>query len=248
MRKSLVEELEPVTVPDGVRIRGFEPSDEKALLEVNATAFAHHPEQGHMTHEDFTERTSESWFDPAGPAARRPGRPEDAGQPPLLGFHWTKVHSDEDPPYGEVYVVAVNPKAAGRGLGTVLTRAGLAHLRDQGLDSVLLYVDGDNAPAIAVYSGQGFHVERTEAQYRGTSQRTRPEGPDREFRVVRDVSVARCPICERKRHGLSGPVERRSPWACGLGNRDRAIVGTLLWMPRRDHCRPTRRSTRTGRV
>ena len=63
------------------------------------------------------------------------------------------MHSDEDPPYGEVYVVAVNPKAAGRGLGTVLTRAGLQHLRDQGLDSVLLYVDGDNDPAVAVYSG-----------------------------------------------------------------------------------------------
>ena len=51
----------------------------------------------------------------------------------------------------------------------MLTRAGLHHLRDQGLDSVLLYVDGDNAPAIAVYTGQGFDVERTEVQYRGTS-------------------------------------------------------------------------------
>jgi mycothiol synthase len=34
---------------------------------------------------------------------------------------------------------------------------------------VLLYVDGDNDPAIAVYTGQGFHVDRTEVQYRGTS-------------------------------------------------------------------------------
>ena len=121
-----------------------------------------------MTHEDFTERTSESWFDPAGLLL---AVPTDGGadQPPLLGFHWTKVHRDEDPPYGEVYVVAVNPKAAGRGLGTVLTSAGLHHLRDQGLESVLLYVDGDNAPAIAVYNGQGFEVERTEVQYRGTS-------------------------------------------------------------------------------
>ena len=50
----------------------------------------------------------------------------------------------------------------------MLTGAGLQHLRDQGLESVLLYVDGDNDPAIAVYTGQGFHVERTEVQYRGT--------------------------------------------------------------------------------
>ena len=68
-----------------------------------------------------------------------------------------------------MYVVAVNPKAAGRGLGTVLTGVGLQHLKDRGLQSVLLYVDGDNDPAIAVYTGQGFEVERTEVQYRGTS-------------------------------------------------------------------------------
>ena len=168
MRRSLLDDLGPVEVPDGVRIRGFEPSDEPALLEVNAHAFAHHPEQGHMTHEDFRERTSESWFDPDGLLLAVPAEDE-SDLPALLGFHWTKVHSDEDPPYGEVYVVAVNPKAAGRGLGTVLTGAGLQHLKDQGLDSVLLYVDGDNDPAIAVYTGQGFEVERTEVQYRGTS-------------------------------------------------------------------------------
>ena len=166
MRRPLSLPLSEFVVPDGVAIRTFEPEDEDALLEVNASAFAHHPEQGHMTHEDFRERTSESWFDPAGlflavPAEGAPPEPR------LLGFHWTKIHRDEDPPYGEVYVVAVNPKAAGRGLGTVLTNAGLQHLRDQGVDSVLLYVDGDNDPAIAVYSGQGFEVERTEVQYRG---------------------------------------------------------------------------------
>ncbi len=121
-----------------------------------------------MTHEDFRERTSESWFDPAGLLLAVPSD-EGADLPPLLGFHWTKVHTDEDPPYGEVYVVAVNPKAAGRGLGTVLTAAGLQYLKDRGLDSVLLYVDGDNDPAIAVYTGQGFDVDRTEVQYRGTS-------------------------------------------------------------------------------
>jgi mycothiol synthase len=169
MRKSLLDELGPVNTPDGVLIRGFEPSDENAFLEVNASAFAHHPEQGHMTHEDFRERTSESWFDPAGLLLAVPADQNDTSLPPLLGFHWTKVHSDEEPPYGEVYVVAVNPKAAGRGLGTVLTVAGLQYLKDRGLESVLLYVDGDNDPAIAVYTGQGFDVERTEVQYRGTS-------------------------------------------------------------------------------
>lgn len=169
MQRSLTDLPSSVKVPDGVLVRGFEPTDEQALLDVNASAFSHHPEQGHMSHEDFQERASEAWFDPAGLLLAVPSSPE-PGDPPLLGFHWTKEHRDEDPPYGEVYVVAVNPKAAGRGLGTVLTALGLQHLQRRGLDSVLLYVDGDNDPAIAVYTGQGFDVARTEVQYRGTSR------------------------------------------------------------------------------
>ena len=156
-----------VTVPAGVRIRTFEPADEQALLDVNAAAFAHHPEQGHLTHEDFAERAGEAWFDPAGLFLAVPE--EDDPDLPLLGFHWTKLHRDEDPPYGEFYVVATNPKAAGRGLGTLLTNVGLRHLATQGVDEVILYVDGDNDPAIAVYSRQGFVTVRSEVQYRGAT-------------------------------------------------------------------------------
>jgi mycothiol synthase len=161
-----------VVLPPGIRVRTFLPSDEEALLAVNAAAFAHHPEQGHMTSEDFQERVAEAWFDPAGLFLAVPD--DDVVDPSarVLGFHWTKVHRDEDPPYGEVYVVATNPKAAGRGLGTLLTNVGLRHLATQGIDEVILYVDGDNDPAIAVYEGQGFEVVRTEVQYRGA---TRPD-------------------------------------------------------------------------
>ena len=163
MSRPTVEALEPLNPPPGVIIRTFTPADEAALLEVNAAAFAHHPEQGHMTHEDFTERTNEAWFDANGLFLAVPeDDPSD-----LLGFHWTKVHLDEEPPYGEVYVVATNPKAVGRGLGSVLTSAGLAYLATRGVGDVILYVDGDNAPAIAVYERLGFTTVRTEVQYRG---------------------------------------------------------------------------------
>lgn len=159
----------PVTAlnaPPGVRIRTFTPADEEALLAVNAAAFSHHPEQGHLTSEDFRERTGEAWFDAEGLFLAVP-EDEDPLNPEILGFHWTKVHRDENPPYGEVYVVATNPKAAGRGLGSVLTNVGLAHLATQGVDDVILYVDGDNDPATAVYDRQGFTTVRTEVQYRG---------------------------------------------------------------------------------
>ncbi len=168
MSRPTAEPLAPLDPPPGVRIRSFTPADEAALLEINAAAFAHHPEQGHMTHEDFIERTKEAWFDAEGLFL---AVPEDETE--LLGFHWTKVHRDEDPPYGEVYVVATNPKAVGRGLGSVLTNVGLRHLAGQGVDDVILYVDGDNAPAIAVYERQGFTTVRTEVQYRGTVDTSR---------------------------------------------------------------------------
>lgn len=168
MHLSLSAALPEAAAPSGATMRTFTPGDEQALLDVNASAFAHHPEQGGMTHEDLLERLGESWFDPAGLFLAVPADPR-PGDPPLLGFHWTKEHSDEDPPYGEVYVVAVDPAAAGRGLGTWLTNIGLRRLRDRGLASALLYVDGDNDPAIAVYARQGFEVKRTEVQYRGTS-------------------------------------------------------------------------------
>ncbi len=43
-------------------------------------------------------------------------------------------------------MVGLDPAYQGRGLGPVLTLAGLRYLRGRGLDEVILYVDGDNAP------------------------------------------------------------------------------------------------------
>ena len=164
MSRPTAQPLTTLEIPDGITVRSFRPEDEPGLLEVNAHAFRHHPEQGHMTSEDFEERTKEPWFSAEGLFVAVP-TDDDNGE--ILGFHWTKVHVDENPPYGEVYVVAVSPRAAGKGLGKVLTNVGLAHLAERGLSEVILYVDGDNEPAIAVYEGQGFSVVRTEVQYRG---------------------------------------------------------------------------------
>lgn len=155
--------LGEVAAPEGIVVRTFRPDDADAVVRVNATSFAHHPEQGRMSLADFRERTEEPWFDPEGLFLAF-----DAADPDhLLGFHWTKLHPDTEPLVGEVYVVGVLPEAAGRGLGTALTRLGLAHLAEAGASEVILYVEGDNAPALAVYNGQGFSRVRTEVQYRG---------------------------------------------------------------------------------
>ena len=66
-----------------------------------------------------------------------------------------------------MYVVGIDPRAQGGGLGKQLTLAGLQHLAGQGLPEVVLYVEADNAPAIAVYEHLGFthHASDTHVMY-----------------------------------------------------------------------------------
>jgi mycothiol synthase len=66
-----------------------------------------------------------------------------------------------------VYVVGVAPTAQGGGLGRRLTLTGLRHLSSLGLHEALLYVEAENAPAVAVYRRLGFtHApEDTHVQY-----------------------------------------------------------------------------------
>jgi mycothiol synthase len=161
MRRPLDVPLPEVWRVDGVTVRTFEPGkDEDAWLALNAEAFASHPEQGKMTRADLDARMAEPWFDPAGffLAVSESGE--------LLGFHWTKVH-EEPEPCGEVYVVGVSPAAQGGGLGRLLTLTGLHHLADRGLPEVILYVEADNEPAVAVYTRLGFaHADAdTDVQY-----------------------------------------------------------------------------------
>jgi len=157
MRRPTSSPLTGLQAPPDVEIRSYRPDDAAEVVRVNAAAFAHHPEQGAMDADDLAARMAEPWFDPAGLIVA------DAGGGTLRGFHWTKRHS---PQLAEVYVVAIDPAAQGQGLGKTLTLAGLHHLVDA--DEVILYVESDNAPAVAVYSGLGFtHAPRdTHVQYR----------------------------------------------------------------------------------
>ncbi|WP_269811100.1 mycothiol synthase [Kineosporia rhizophila] len=147
LRRPMGDELPAPVLPEGVTLRTFRPGeDDEAWLRVNARAFSWHPEQGRMTQADLDARKAEPWFDPAGFfVAEADGR--------MIGFHWTKVHPEGE---GEVYAVGVDPDRHGGGLGTALTLAGLRHLAGLGLETVLLYVEADNAAALKVYHRLGF--------------------------------------------------------------------------------------------
>lgn len=176
MRAVFDEPLAEPSAPDGVTFRTFRPGvDDAAWLALNARAFADHPEQGSMTQHDLEQRIASDWFDADGFfVAERDGE--------LLGFHWTKVTIDDTEPVGEVYVVGVDPRAQGLGLGSALTRLGLVHLQRNGVRTVDLYVEGDNEPALTVYRRLGFADAARDVMYTrriapGTSSSVHPQVP-----------------------------------------------------------------------
>ncbi|HYN30417.1 MAG TPA: mycothiol synthase [Dermatophilaceae bacterium] len=157
-------------LPPGFRVRAFRPGpDDDAWLAVNAAAFATHPEQGSLTLEDLRARVAKPWFDASGFLLLDDVSGGGAA-PRLAAFHWTKV---ESPPAGrgEVYVLGVHPAYQGRGLAGPLTRLGLAALARRGLGEVVLYVDGDNAAALATYRAQGFRDRSVDVMYAGPPDR-----------------------------------------------------------------------------
>ncbi|HNM96515.1 MAG TPA: mycothiol synthase [Marmoricola sp.] len=155
-----LSDADPSPTNSDVGLRRYRNSDLNQVVEINRLAFTDHPEQGSLTAADFEQRMAESWFDADGLIlAELDSR--------VQGFHWTKIHPDGT---GEVYVVAVRPEAAGRGIGAALTSAGLTHLRERGCTRVILYVDADNSAAVGLYQRLGFTRTRGEAQYRRFSR------------------------------------------------------------------------------
>lgn len=148
MRTQSHDAITPVAAPAGVELRPFAPGDEAELLRVNAAAFAWHPEQGAMDSANLAERMNQPWFTPQDLIEAWETTAEGER---MLGFHWTKKHSET---LGEIYVVGVDPAAQGRGLGRALTAAGLAHMA--GLAQVHLYVEADNTHAVRLYGSLGF--------------------------------------------------------------------------------------------
>lgn len=148
--------------PTGAELRTFTPGrDDEALLVVNNRAFAWHPEQGGWSPADLARPMAEQWFDPEGLLVLDRG-----GH--MVGFCWTKVHpaAGEDPALGEIFVIGVDPDAAGSGFGKFLVVAGLEYLTRAGLSTAMLYVESTNTAARALYDKLGFELHEMQRWYR----------------------------------------------------------------------------------
>lgn len=147
-----------VALPAGYELTAFRPGvDDEEWVALNARIFAAHPEQGSLTVGDLRARQAEPWFDAGDVLLLRDG----SGR--LVGYDWVKVEAGAP---GEIYVLGVAPEEAGRGIGRALLAAGLRRLRDRGCTEAELYVEGDNAPALALYRSAGFADRTVDVHYR----------------------------------------------------------------------------------
>ena len=149
-----------------ITTRSFVPgTDDQAWITVNNRAFHDHGEQGGWTTATLAGRLTEPWFNPDGFRLHEiDGR--------LAAFCWTKLHHDQNPVLGEIYVIAVDPDFHGRGLGKQLTLAGLDSIAANGVSTAMLYVDAHNEPAVGLYQRLGFTVHRTRQAFSATVTET----------------------------------------------------------------------------
>lgn len=154
-----LDALPETQAPDGVEIRSFAPGDEDGWLSVNNAAFDWHPEQGGQTRADIDAVVTAADFDPETfVIAARDGE--------VIGFHQTKItDTDDEGRLGEVYVVGVDPRIHAKGVGKALTVEGMRRMVAAGAETIELYVESDNAPALGLYERLGFHVAVAHVAY-----------------------------------------------------------------------------------
>jgi len=156
-----LESLPSTCLPAGYAIRTFEVErDQDAWLTLHNAVFADHPENGTWSADDLEMRFRQPWFD-AGDflLAERDGQ--------MVGFNWLKrvPEAPPDRPEGEIYIIGVGDSERGRGLGRALALLGLHHLRAEGMLTCTLFVEADNAPALALYRSLGFSTRHTHRCY-----------------------------------------------------------------------------------
>ena len=135
-----------VDADTSVSVRGYRPDlDDEGVVDVLAAAY-HGTDEAGWDLAQFRERRDLPWFRPEDllVAEDRDGR--------IDGLVWLKRRGDD---VGEVYNLAIHPRAQGQRLGGHLLSRALSHLRT-GCREVVLWVDLANDRAVRLYRTHGF--------------------------------------------------------------------------------------------
>jgi len=87
----------------------------------------------------------------------------------VIGYCWTEVTDEGEAAGGErkgrIFMIGTDPDYRGRGAGRKVLLAGLAHLRNKGLQVAELTVDSENQEACALYWSVGFEIRTSSLWY-----------------------------------------------------------------------------------
>jgi len=87
----------------------------------------------------------------------------------VTGYCWTESECGREPTtgvlMGRVYMLGVDVRYRGKGMGRQLLMMGLAHLKKQGRELIEITVDTQNTIAINLYQTLGFHLCRETVWY-----------------------------------------------------------------------------------
>ena len=141
-----------VDVPEGFSLRAFRyRSDEQALTELQNSTFNGSWGFCPNTVEEISARARFRRCHPDGIILV-------TGEGRLAGYNWTTRTRSGDGATGWIAMTGVHPDFRSRGLGRTVVIAGMAHLKENGVDSIELEVDSQNAPATTLYRRLGFRT------------------------------------------------------------------------------------------
>jgi mycothiol synthase len=80
----------------------------------------------------------------------------------VTGYCWTEVTPSGE---GRIYMIGSVPGHRGRGIGRKLLLAGLANLKNRGVNEVWLTADSENQAAVSLYKSMGFQRRKTYLWY-----------------------------------------------------------------------------------
>lgn len=143
----------PPAWPDGIGVRQIVfATDRPAFIRLFNAAFADHATPLQMD-EDRADGLEPDlpWKEEDLLVAEQGGE--------LIGFSATEPKRRPEggvEPSGEIWTIGVRPDRQGAGLGRQLLRWGVGHLRELGVETVTLSVNGRNPRALGLYESEGF--------------------------------------------------------------------------------------------
>ena len=145
------ESAPAVVVPEGFALCAFRyGTDEQALTDLQNATFNGSWGFCPNTVEEISVRARSSRCHPDGIIILT------TGEGRLAGYNWTTRTGSEDGAVGWIEMTGVHPDFRSRGLGRAVVVAGMAHLKENGVNSIELEVDSQNAPATTLYRRLGF--------------------------------------------------------------------------------------------